>query len=206
MTSCDIRGPGSSALPPARCDTSRSPPSILLSQGVTVVSDIDSARKWLQDQAPVDCKDRDALLTICWLLQKRPAKEDQAQWQKVLTAWKSGDIKRQAKNEKGQWRNRSLTDIKIDAESAAIRCVSSLAGALESGPSLVQAPQKRTSRCVDQDSAASSGAQPPSEMYTDTGAASMGSKRMKSMEQSTEKASGAKVQPLKRKREAVSDA
>jgi len=64
---------------------------------------------------------------LCELLQKSPEKGDKEQWHKALATWKTGNIKRQSKNEQGQWRNRSLADIKSDAKTEVIRRVKELA-------------------------------------------------------------------------------
>ena len=81
----------------------------------------------MQYHAHAECKDRDDLVKLCELSQKSPENGDKEQWHKALATWKTGSIRRQTKNEQGQWRNRPLADIKSDAKTAVIRRVKELA-------------------------------------------------------------------------------
>ena len=221
LVSC--HAPGSSARPPAlsSCSGNHLPPDTATYTDCATVTDIGSARRWLQDHAHAECKDRGDLLELCDLLQKGPERGHKEQ-----LAQSSG-IKRRFKNEQGQWRNRSLSDIKSDAKIALIRRVndpaeahntsaasdlhvaSSSSGAPspsidEAQPPAATKPNKNASSAVSparQASKRGHGTKPlasnPVERNADTTASS--SERATWQHATEDTASGAKASALKRK-------
>ena len=118
---------GSNAPSPAPCNASGSSAPPPATHDVTIISDIATASRWLQNHAHTECKDRDHLVKFCEMLLKNPQKGDKEEWHRLLTTWKTGSVDRKLKNEKGQWRNRPLPDIRSDVKDAVIRRVAELA-------------------------------------------------------------------------------
>ena len=117
----------SNASSPAPCNASENSVSPPATHGATIISDIATASKWLQDHAHAEYEDRDHLVKFCEMLQRNQKNRDKEEWHRELTTWKTSDIKRKTRNEKGYWRNRLLSDIKCDVQDALIKRVKELA-------------------------------------------------------------------------------
>ena len=66
---------GSNAPSPAPCNASGSSAPPPATHDVTIISDIATASRWLQNHAHTECKDRDHLVKFCEMLLKSPKKE-----------------------------------------------------------------------------------------------------------------------------------